>query len=278
MDNITAFLLDTIWIVSFTLAMIYNIVRRGDLKPVIWLAAILAAVYALNHTATAFLFDGRTFREHVTFQYILWSGACLLIVLSVLAFRFVTNTRLYWVTYVVFIALAIDVLGNVLMHVDQNIVGLNDLGSPNLFWSKDRWWLWYWYSAQSNINNAVMLTVLFLPVGMEINLMKQTSNIKKVFKSLLNGFNFFRFVGGLNTAYNRVDVIQDMIDAMPAEQRPQAQSLLVSAKELLYRQDETGVDHLEGAHLLLDAAAHVALHCPAPSYTQSVPALNAKSR
>lgn len=277
MDNITAFLLDTIWIVSFALAMLYNIARRKDLKPVIWLAAMLAAVYALNHTATAFLFDGRTFREHVTFQYILWSGACALIVLTVLLFRLATNTRLYWVTYVVFGVLAIDVTGNALMHVDQNIVGLNDWGDPNLLWSKDRWWLWYWYSAQSNINNAIILTALFLPVGLDVKMSKAV-NIKRVFKSLLNGFNFFRFVGGLNTAYNRVDVIQDLIDAMPVEQRAQAQSLLGSAKELLYRQDETGVDHLDGAHLLLDAAAHVALHHPATSHTQTVPALNAKSR
>lgn len=109
--------------------------------------------------------------------------------------------------------------------------------------------------------------------------MSKAFNIKKVFKSLLNGFNFFRFVGGLNTAYNRVDVIQDMIDAMPVDQRDQAQSLLGSAKELLYRQDETGVDHLEGAHLLLDAAAHVALHYPASDPEQTLQALNAtKSR
>ncbi|MCD1597854.1 hypothetical protein [Rheinheimera aquimaris] len=278
MDNLTAFLLDTIWIVSFALAMLYNIARRKDLKPIIWLAGILAVVYALNHGTTACLFDGKSFRQHVTFQYILWSGACALIVVAALAFRFATNTRLYWVTYAVFFVLAIDVLGNVLMHVDQNVVGLNDWGEPNLLWSKDRWWLWYWYSAQSNINNAVMLTLLFVPVGLEIGFMKQTTNIKKVFKSLLNGFNFFRFIGGVNNAYNRVDVIQDMINAMPIEQQAQAQSLLCSAKELLYRQDETGVDHLDGVNLLLDAAAHVALHHPATAQAQYATALNAKSR
>jgi len=80
MDNITAFLLDTIWIVSFGLAMIYNIARRSDLKPLIWLAAILATVYALNHSVTAYLFDGKSFKEHMTFQYVLWGSACTLIV------------------------------------------------------------------------------------------------------------------------------------------------------------------------------------------------------
>ena len=278
MDNVTAFLLDTIWIVSFALAMFYNIARRIDLKPIIWLAGVLAAVYALNHIATALLFDGKTFSQHVTFQYVLWSMACMLIMLAMLVFKVVTQMRLYWVTWAVFTLLAVDILGNALMHIDQNIMGLNDFGAPNIVWSQDRWWLWYWYSAQSNINNVLMLTVLFLPVGMEVNLMKQVDNIKKVFKSLLNGFNFFRFVGGLNTAYSRVDVIQDMIDAMPAEQRTQAQSLLGSAKELLYRQDETGVDHLEGVNLLLDAAAHVALHNSAATSMQPVPVLNAKSR
>ncbi|MDX1536407.1 hypothetical protein [Arsukibacterium sp.] len=278
MDNIAAFLLDTIWIVSFCLAMIYNIARRADLKPLIWLAAILAAVYALNHSVTAYLFDGKSFREHMTFQYVLWGSACTLIVIAAIAYRYLTNTRLYWVTYVVFAVLAVDILGNALMHIDQNIMGLNDWGDPNVLWSKDRWWLWYWYSAQSNVNNAIILAVLFLPVGMESGVMKQSANIKRVFKSLFNGFNFFWFIGGLNAAYNRIDVIQDMIDAMPESERPQALSFLASAKELLYRQDETGIDHLSGANLLLDAAAHVALHHPAAQPTHSLSAVTAKGR
>lgn len=123
-----------------------------------------------------------------------------------------------------------------------------------------------------------MLTLLFFPVGLEIGFMRQTTNIEKAFKSLLNGFNLFRFIGGLNNAYNRVDVIQDMIDAMPTEQQAQPQSLLCSAKELLHRQDETDVDHLDGVNLLLDAAAHVALHHPAAAQTQYATTLNAKSR
>lgn len=277
MDNITAFLLDTIWIVSFTLAMFYNIARRKDLKPIIWLAGVLAVVYALNHITTALLFDGKTFRQHVTFQYVLWSIACMLIMLVMLVFKVVTQMRLYWVTYAVFALLAVDILGNVLMHIDQNIMGLNNFGAPNIVWSQDRWWLWYWYSAQSNINNCLMLAVLFLPVGMESGL-KMQNNIRKVFKSLLNGFNFFRYVGGVNTAYNRIAVIQDMINAMPLAEQEHASSLLMSAQELLYRQDETGIDHLDGIHLLLDAAAHYALHHSTASTGQYATALNAESR
>ena len=263
MDNVVAFLLDTIWIVLFALAMLYNIARRSDLKPVIWLAGILAVCYAFNHAVTAAAFDGKPFSEHVTFQYILWSAACLLIILSVLATKLITNTRLYWVAKLVIVLLCVDIIGNVLMHVDQNIVGLNDFGAPNINWDSDRWGLWYWYSVQSNINNALMFSVLFFPVGVEGSLMRQASNVKRVFKSLLNGFNFFSGIGGLNGAYNRLAVITDMIDAMPVHERGQALGLLVSAQELIYRMDETDTCHLDGINLLLDGAAHCSMHCPA---------------
>lgn len=93
--------------------------------------------------------------------------------------------------------------------------------------------------------------------------MRQASNVRRVFKSLLNGFNFFSGIGGLNGAYNRVAVITDMIDAMHESERHQARNFLTSAQELIYRMDETGQCHLEGINLLLDAAAHCAMHCPA---------------
>lgn len=258
--------------------MFYNIARRGDLKPVIWLSGILATGYALNHVATAMLFDGKSFSEHVTFQYVLWSVACIAIIATIVLAKIVTNTRLYWVSKCAIILLCIDLFGNGLMHIDQNVIGLNSFAEPNNNWSTDHWMLWSWYSIQSNFNNALMLVVLFLPVGIEGSLMRQANNVRKVFKSLLNGFNFFRFIGGLNAAHNRVGVIQDMIDAMPLEQQHQAQSLLNSAKELLYRQDETGVDHLEGVNLLLDGAAHVALHAPAKQGSQHLAVLTTKGR
>ena len=108
--------------------------------------------------------------------------------------------------------------------------------------------------------------------------LKMQNNIRKAFKSLLNGFNFLRMGGGLNAAYNRLEVIQDMIKAMPPAEREEASSLLVSAKELLYRHDETDVCHLNAIHLLLDGAAHIALHCPTSSDLSYSGHLTAKSR
>ncbi|GAB2933714.1 hypothetical protein GCM10027181_36090 [Rheinheimera gaetbuli] len=270
MDNLVAFFFDTIWIVSFALAMVYNIARRSDLKPVIWLAGILTVCYAVNHAVTAAVFDGKAFSEHITFQYVLWSAACGFIVAAVLLAKVLTSTRLYWMAKVVIGLLCVDTAGNILMHVDQNIVALNDWGPLNNDWANDRWALWYWYSAQSNINNALMLSVLFFPVGVEGALMRQANNIKRVFKSLLNGFNFFSGIGGLNGAYNRITVITDMIEAMPESERHQASNFLTSAQELIYRMDETGQCHLEGINLLLDAAAHCAMHCPASASSTNI--------
>ncbi|MEE2025020.1 hypothetical protein [Alkalimonas mucilaginosa] len=278
MDNLTAFILNSLWIIAFILAMFYNMARRPDLKAVTILAGLLAAGYAITHWVTAELFDGRSYHEHITFQYILWGGACLAIIALILSIRPVQQLRLYWVHWTVILLLAIDVLGNILMHLDQNIVGLNTLAEPNLNWSTDSWWLWYWYSAQSNINNALILALLFVPVGMESKLMSQPKNIKKLFKSLIQGFNILTFLNSQQSVMNRMDVIQDMIDALPHAERSEAQSLLFSAKELTYRMDETGQEHYEAITLLLDAAAHCASHISAHDANTALLITKAKSR
>ncbi|MEE2000034.1 hypothetical protein QWY20_01100 [Alkalimonas sp. MEB108] len=117
-----------------------------------------------------------------------------------------------------------------------------------------------------------------MPVVMESQLMSQSKNIRKLFKSLIQGFNILSFLNSKQSVMNRMDVIQDMIDALPPAERREAQSLLFSAKELAYRMDETGQEHYEAITLLLDAAAHCASHISAHDANTALIITKAKSR
>ncbi len=252
MQNIIAQLFDLGWICIFALGFIYNLRLRPDVKPIVNLALALAIGFVLTFYVTRAMFEGLQPSQQVTFQYLLWCAACVGIAMTVIAVQSLKNFRAFWQVRLVLILLTTDAAGNFLMHLDQNVVGLNDLGPPNSAWS-DRWWLWYLYSTVSNLNNAIYGLILFLPVGMELGL-KMT--YRKLLKQLSSAANFFV----CSDVERRIVCINDMLNTLPTtESKAAAQQALISAKELLYRADETGQDHSGSINLLLDFAALIAV-------------------
>ncbi|WP_337840524.1 hypothetical protein [Rheinheimera sp.] len=250
MNNLTAFLFDAAWMIALCLVWLFAYVYRRDIRSNLITSAVVLMVFIINHFATKELLSGLRYKEQIEIQYHLWAIACIAISGLTLGVHYVMNCRLLWAAKFIACLMLGEAAFNLIMHIDQNWVGLNDLGAANSSWKKDYWWLWSWYSAQSNIDNALMVTALLLPVSYRGKRLGMDA-FKNWFKNALN------FNARSADSYARIEVVTELACSADAERRAYALELIRSAKELLARQDETSIDHRKAVSALIDAAAYI---------------------
>lgn len=249
MDNLTAFLLDAMWIIAFCAVFIFGYSKRRDLRSNSLSALVVLLVFVVNHYASGQLLADLKYSEQIGIQYHIWCTACLAIAGGILLGHTSLNLRMLWPAKFVVILMLFEAAFNLAMHTDQNWVGLNDLGLANSNWRADRWWLWDWYSAQSNIDNFLMALAFLMPVSLQGSTFMDA--VKNWFKRVLN-FQFAQY-----DLYHRIEVVSELAHSADKERCDYAMSLVRSARELLIRQDETDEDHSKAISALLDAASYI---------------------
>lgn len=249
MDNLTAFLLDAIWIIGFCAVWIFGMVMRRDLRSNSLTALIVLVVFLVNHYASAQMLSGLKYSAQVGIQYHIWTTACLAIAGGVLIGHISFNLRMLWPAKCIVVLMCFEAFFNLAMHVDQNWIGLNDFGPANSSWRNDKWWLWTWYSAQSNIDNFLMVLAFLMPVSLR----------GKTAMDALKGWvkNVFALSFTQSNHKQRISTLEELAYSADPERQAYALSLLESARELLHREDETLQDHSPAITALLDAASYV---------------------
>lgn len=256
MENTVGMLLNATWFFVYLVAFIYNLRYRPDFRPMSFVALSLAIGYAVTQYLSHLAFAGKTFAQQMQFQYLLWAACCAAIAVLIILFHAKNKYRRFWPVKVVLALLVVDAASNLVMHVDQVLMGLNDFGEPNSNWKQDYWWLWTAYSVISNLNNGVYAIVLFVPVsfagGIVNKLIRQiTADIQRLMSfSLLKP----------TSVYSRLSVVLDLVNSMPnGPEKTAAKDALAGSIELMARQDETGLNFECSAHMLISVAAEIAL-------------------
>lgn len=249
MDNLTAFLLDAIWIIAFLAVFIYGYIRRRDLRSNSLSVLVVLLVFVVNHYASGQLLAGLKYSEQIGIQYQIWSTACLAIAGGILLGHVALNLRMLWPAKFIAALMLFEALFNLTMHADQNWVGLNDWGLANNSWRADKWWLWTWYSAQSNIDNFLMAMAFLMPVSL------RGKTAMDAFKGWVK--QVFTFSFNQSNHKLRIATLEELAYTVDPERQYKALALLESARELMHREDETLVDHSLAITAILDAVCFI---------------------
>ncbi len=248
MINLTAYLLDAAWILTFLAVFAYGYIRRRDLRSNSLSGLVLILVFCINHYASGVLLSGLRNSEQIEIQYHIWSTACLAIAGGILLAHLALNLRMLWPAKAIVALMLFEAGFNLVMHCDQNWVGLNDFGDANRNW-RDKWWLWTWYSAQSNIDNFLMALAFLMPVSLR----------GKTAMDAFKGWVKHVFTFGFNQSNHKLRIanLEELAYTVEPERQYKALALLESARELLHREDETLVDHSLAITAILDAVCYI---------------------
>jgi hypothetical protein len=252
----TAFLLNNMWTLLLGVAFIFNVKQHQDNKPVIYTNLILVLGFALPSILyVQYVVD---IKPLLPVYYLYWAAINAMIIVFICTIIKLRKWPFYAGIKLVLICLAVDVVFNLLVHIDRNILALNGHELPNTT-RQSAWALWAIRNAFSNISNGAMLLGVIAPFKLGLK------GVSAVFKQLLNAIDFKRYKQDHNIS-NRLETI----DLMKQQSKNEcaATEYHNAAKELTYRSDETQTDFTNAIGLLLDAAAHEALQ-PHPKQTHS---------
>ena len=277
LDLAIAFVVSNIWTIGFLFAALYNFYLRREHTPIIHTALITAAIFAIAHII--FIQYISKVEDRLSIHYLYLASSAFALALAV----FINNKRkgfvFYWQLKLIIALMFIECFVTVCIHIDRNIYALNGAIIPNA--DRDNsWWLWSLRNILSHVNNIVMLISLFLPVSLtyrirNYNEITQTnaSNIYPLnapnqprvvqLKTKVGHRNLTAetYIKEIDNAYNRVEGIQDLIDAMePSEAKETANQFAYTASELITRQDHSKTDFMKSIDLLCDNARDYAIY------------------
>lgn len=248
MDNLTAFLLDAIWIIAFLAVFLFGYIRRRDLRSNSLSALVVLLVFVVNHYASSKLLTDALYSTF-TVQYQIWAAACLAIAGGILVGHLAMNLRMLWPAKAIVALMFFEAAFNLVMHTDTNWVALNDWSRVNDDYINDGWWLWTWYSAQSNIDNFLMALVFLMPVSL------RGRTAMDAFKGWVK--QVFAFSFNQSNHKLRIATLEELAYTVEPELQYKALALLESARELMHREDETLVDHSLAITAILDAVCFI---------------------
>lgn len=243
----TAFVINNIWTLLLGVAFIFNAVQRKDNKPIYYTNLILVVGFALPAIMYAQIVVNVS--PLVPIYYLYWAFVNALIV----GFLYWSTRANHWPFYsaikIIMLCITIDVILNLVLHVDRNIIALNGGSTPN-FNKESTWSLWTARNVVSNINNGIILFSVLVPFPSRLK------RFNGVFKQLLNVIDIKNYTKS-NSIVQRIDTIKSMIQQSNNNQL--ANDYLAAAQELTHRANETQQDFSKPIDLLLKSAANEAL-------------------
>lgn len=277
LDLALSFFFSNIWIISLLGIAIYNNFFRPEHTPIIHMALITATVYAISH-----IFYSQWVSQHPVLKevhYLYLAGAAALLALWIYLNNKLHGFVFYWPVKLLITMMVVEVILDILLHIDRNIVALNGMPYPNEA-KENAWWLWTLRNIIFNLDNLIILVSMVLPVSLltekkspknyelleakNVIPIKQPEPSRIVQLSTTNGYRNIPaevYLKEVDNAYNRVEGIQDLIDAMPeGEAKETAKQYAYTASELITRHDQSKFDYLDSIHLLCDRARDFAVY------------------
>ena len=273
LDLSLSFIFSNIWTMCFLAVGVYNLWQRPDHKPIIHAAMIIATMFAVSHIVYVEWLVRHPFLVQIHYLYLALSAFSLIIILfSYIKFK---GFIFYWPIKLTIILMLVEVVLDVLLHIDRNILALNGAATPNIS-KEDAWWLWSLRSVVFTMDNVIILVSMILPVslvkrhhGIEettsnnvvaLNASGESRIVQLETPSGYRNLSSASYLQEIDQAYKRVDCLQDLINAMPdGKTKNIVAQYTFTASELITRQDQSKIDFIHSIHLLCDYAAKQAL-------------------
>lgn len=269
-----AFIASNIWTIGFLIAAIYNHFLRPEHKSITHMALLTVFIFAIAHITYSQWVSQAS--EPVKIHYIYLASSAIFLASALFVHNKTAGFVFYWPIKMAIGLMLFEAFLTLLVHVDRNIIALNFNSHPN-FNRDHNWWLWTLRTSVSHINNILILISLFLPLSLlsknkipSIVALEQPKQSSIVQLSTHNGYRTIPvdlYIQEIDQAYNRVEAIQDLVNAMPeGEAKEKANQYSYTASELITRQDQSKIDHMHSINLLCNKARDCALYidhlCP----------------
>lgn len=294
LDLAIAFVISNVWTIGFLTAAVYNYCFRPEHKPITHFALFASVIFAFAHITysqwLAYLY------EPIKIHYIYLAVSTLVLITLAFVYNKMRGFVFHWQIKLAIGLLLLELLLTIMVHIDRNLIAINSGIGVN--YERDKaWWLWDIRTILSHLNNVIILTSLFLPVGLftktedekddsNVDFQKDYSDIENVVPfassqpqdqvklSTCNGFRTLssdKYIKEVDSAYNRVEAIQDLIRAMPdGKNKATALQFAYTASELITEHDQSKVDYIQSITLLCDRARDLALYTHPPSSNKKV--------
>lgn len=291
LDLAVSFFFSNIWTIAFLSVAIYNHLCRPGHKPIIHAALLTAAIFAISHIIYAQWISHLANTASVHYLYL--AGSASLLASAIYLNNRIRGFVLYWPVKLAIALMCIEIVLDLLLHIDRNVLALNGSQAPNHA-REQIWWLWTFRVIVFNINNVVILVSFCLPISLLANTQNNSKSLparlRKTSSSCedeqqlttnvyplhqLNDSQMVRLstTGGyrsisiedylkeVDQAYTKIDYTKDLIEAMPrSEKKLAARQCLQAASELISKHDQAKIDYIYTVHLLCEAARDLALY------------------
>ncbi|UAA38662.1 hypothetical protein KIH87_18695 [Paraneptunicella aestuarii] len=245
LDYAIGFIIGNVWAIAFLLVAVYNFYFRKDHKPTFFLCLVMAGSLGISQTIyTNWILPQDNL---VSIYYLYWAAVSCAIALTLfLSTKFGARILLWPLSFAIGLHL-IEVLFNIAMHIDRNVIALNQALSVNND-IKSAWWLW-------NVRDMFILSTNFLVIAASILPLDIFSRVSQRFERRYSCEQMTKVFKRIKSLRQLVNVMPDGIDKSNAEQ------CLDSAELLLTQWDDEGEDrsHIYSANMLCDRARALAL-------------------
>lgn len=163
LDLAVSFFFSNIWTIAFLSVAIYNHLCRPGHKPIIHAALLTAAIFAISHIIYAQWISHLA--DTASIHYLYLAGSASLLASAIYVNNRMRGFVLYWPVKLAIALMCVEVVLDLLLHVDRNVVALNGSQAPN-YAREQIWWLWTFRVIVFNINNVVILVSFCLPISL----------------------------------------------------------------------------------------------------------------
>ena len=291
-----SFFFSNIWTIAFLSVAIYNYLYRPEHKSIIHAALLTATTFAVSNIIYAQWISQLSDTASVHYLYL--AGSAALLASAIYINNRIRGFTLHWPVKLAIALMCVEVVLDLLLHIDRNVLALNGSLSPN-YAREQIWWLWILRVVVFNINNIVILVSFCVPISLLAQLRNGTKSLPVNLENIsntdfaehtltsnvyplhqLNPEHMVRLstTGGyrdisiedylreVDQAYSKIDDTKDLIEVMTRnEKKLAARQCLQAASELISKHDQTKTDYIYTVHLLCEAARDLALYEKKPS-------------
>lgn len=161
-DVAVGFVIDQAWTIIFLITALYNRFLRKECHEAFHLSLVMACGIAISQQV--YIHWIFTFEYLIEIYYLYWAFiSCLMALILSLLIKF--NKYIFdWPIKIAVGLLLLEILLNLLVHVDRNFFALNSSNTPNIS-GDDSWWLWSLRNLTLNTNNVLILISSVIPMN-----------------------------------------------------------------------------------------------------------------
>lgn len=245
LDYAIGFIIGNVWAIAFLVVAVYNFYFRKDHKPTFFLCLVMTFSLGVSQL----MYVNWILPQHnlLSIYYLYWAGVSCVIALILFVTTKLHSFNLLWpLSFAIGLHL-MEVLFNLAMHIDRNVVALNQAPIANND-IKNAWWLW-------NVRDTFILSTNFLIIAASTLPLDMFSRVSQHFERRYSSQQ-------MTKAFQRVKSLQQLVNVMPyGINKSNAEQCLESAELLLMQWNGSGEDrsHVYCANLLCDRARVLAL-------------------